>query len=343
MRLREDEVEIINDYRAIKDHANDMGLDVKDVKDGWIKTKEASLRFVNPLHQKGIDPEKVKEDFRKEMQKYAPKYEAIVRKEPKDPHLFVLSISDLHVGKFSAPSETREKYNTKIALKRAKEAVSALLGRAMGYDIDKILLPVGNDLLHVDNASKTTTRGTPQDVSGTWHENFTAARELFVEIVEQLMQVADVHILHTPSNHDYVTGYCLTDALYCWFNKSKNITFDIDMNHRKYYTYGRNLIGITHGDGAKMQELPLIMANEANKDWADTDHRYWYLGHIHHKDVYKFKSGKDYHGATVEYLRSPSAADLWHSKAGFQHSKQAIEGFIHHEKQGQTARITYNF
>jgi DNA repair exonuclease SbcCD nuclease subunit len=121
------------------------------------------------------------------------------------------------------------------------------------------------------------------------------------------------------------------------------MTFDLDMNHRKYFTYEENLIGISHGDGAKMNDLPLIMASESPKAWANTKYRYWYLGHVHHKDVYKFRSGKDYHGATVEYLRSPSAADQWHSEKGFQHSKQAIEAFIHHGKEGQVSRITHNF
>jgi DNA repair exonuclease SbcCD nuclease subunit len=206
-----------------------------------------------------------------------------------------------------------------------------------------VVLPVGNDILHVDNSFKTTTKGTPQDVDGAWHENFTAARKLYVEIIEQLMQVADVHIMHVPSNHDYVTGYCLSDALYCWFNKAENITFDLDMNHRKYFAYGSNMLGISHGDGAKMEQLPLLMANEAPKLWADTKYRYIYLGHIHHKDVFKFRSGKDYQGVTVEYLRSPSASDRWHSEKGFQHAKQAIEAFIHEKKGGQVARITYNF
>jgi hypothetical protein len=342
-RLSEDEFEMIQSYRAINKEAEDFGLDIKDVHSGWLKNKTASLRFVNPNFGGGVTPETVKEDFRKDMMIYAPEYEAIIRKKKKEAHLFVLSISDLHIGKLASKADSRESYSVDKAIKRAKEAVNSLLSRASGYEIDKILLPVGNDLLHVDNSFKTTTRGTPQDVDGTWHENFTAARKLFVEIIEQLVQVADVHICHVPSNHDYVTGYCLTDALYCWFNKSQNITFDLDMNHRKYFKYKDNLIGVSHGDGAKMEQLPLLMANEAPKDWATTKYRYIYLGHIHHKDYWKFRSGKDYQGVTVEYLRSPSAADTWHSVKGFQHSKQAIEAFLHSAEDGQVGRITHNF
>ena len=343
-RLKLDEAELIENYRRIKEEAEAEGVPVSSISSGWIKNKNASLHFKNPLFSEGgTTLDKVRDDFRSEMIKYSPNYEIIPRPKRKDPHLFVINISDLHIGKLSSKSSTREKYNVKKAVKRAKDAVSSLLEKSMGFEIDKIFMPLGNDILHVDNSSKSTTKGTQQDVDGNWHDNFKAARELYVEIIEQLIQVADVHICHTPSNHDYVMGYCLSDAIYCWFNKSKNITFDLDMNHRKYFCYGNNLIGISHGDGAKVNDLPLIMANESPKEWSNTKFRYWYLGHIHHKEVSKFRSAKDYHGVTVEYLRSPSAADTWHSVNGYQHSKQAIEAFLHHPKEGQIGRFSHNF
>ena len=73
-----------------------------------------------------------------------------------------------------------------------------------------------------------------------------------------------------------------------------------------------------------MQDMPLLMANEQPKMWSDTKFRYCYLHHIHHKDVTKFKSGKDYIGVTVEYLRSPSGTDGWHSRNGYT-SQKAVE------------------
>lgn len=343
MRLNPEEASVVQSYREIKDQSNAMGLDDRDVHSGWLKTKEASLRFVNPNFGGGLTPEEMKESFKAEMIAYAPDYKDIIRIKKAEPHLFVLSISDLHIGKYSYESETRESYSVAKAVARAREAVDALLEKASGYEIDEILLLCGNDVLHVDNSFKTTTRGTAQDVDGVWHENFKAARMLFVEIIEKLIQVANVHVCHVPSNHDYVMGYCLTDALYCWFNKSNNVTFDLDMTHRKYFRYKQNLIGVSHGDGAKMEQLPLLMANEAPIDWAKTKFRYIYLGHIHHKDYWKFRSGKDYQGVTVEYLRSPSAADGWHSKMGFQHAKRAVEAFLHSPSDGQVARITHNF
>ena len=107
--------------------------------------------------------------------------------------------------------------NTDIAVKRAIEGVEGLLKKASGFDLDKILFVIGNDVLHVDNANKTTTSGTPQDVSGMWYDNYKIARDVYIEIIEMLLEVAPVHIVHNPSNHDYVTGFMLADSVYCWF------------------------------------------------------------------------------------------------------------------------------
>ena len=84
------------------------------------------------------------------------------------------------------------------------------------------------------------------------------------------------------------------------------------------------------------QDLPLLMATERPILWSETDYRYVYTHHVHHKNA------KDYIGVTVESLRSPSPADSWHDRNGYV-SKQAIEGFIHHKENGQIARLTHYF
>ena len=52
----------------------------------------------------------------------------------------------------------------------------------------------------------------------------------------------------------------------------------------------------------------------------------------------------DFIGVTLESLRSPSGADAWHHKAGYQSSSNlAIESFIFHKQHGQVARLTHLF
>jgi len=109
-------------------------------------------------------------------------------------------------------------------------------------------LIIGNDILHIDTPRRTTTSGTPQDTDGMWYENFLNAKKLYVDVIESLLTVSDVHVTYNPSNHDYTNGFFLADVISSWFRKCENVTFDVSIKHRKYFSYGQNLIGTTHGD-----------------------------------------------------------------------------------------------
>jgi hypothetical protein len=170
-----------------------------------------------------------------------------------------------------------------------------------------------------------------------WYRNFLTAKDLYVDILERLISVADVHFVFNPSNHDYTHGFFLADVIKTHFRKASNITFDCSLSHRKAFRYGENLIGTTHGDGAKHGDLPLLLATEFPLEWSLTKHRYVYMHHVHHK------MSKDYIGVTVESLRSASGTDSWHHRNGYQHVPKAIEGFLHHKIHGQVARLSHIF
>ena len=166
--------------------------------------------------------------------------------------------------------------------------------------------------MHTDNVHGTTSRGTPQNTDGKWYRHFTTALEVYVECVEMLMNIAPVDCVHSLSNHDYMSGFHLAHALKSWFRNTDSVLIDDSPIHRKYYVYGSSLIGLTHGDGAKTNNLALHMAQEKPGLWAKTKHRYWYLHHIHHKQRFKYLTSFDDIGVTLEFLRSPSGTDAWH-------------------------------
>jgi hypothetical protein len=171
-----------------------------------------------------------------------------------------------------------------------------------------------------------------------WYTNFLIAKKLYVEILELLIGVADVHFTFNPSNHDYTHGFFLADVIQTWFKDCKNITFDCSIAHRKGFQYGKNLIGTTHGDGAKHQDLPLLMANRVSLRMESNQAQVRLYSPRSSQD-----ESKDYIGVTVESLRSPSGTDSWHHRNGYAHVPKAVEGFVHHKEFGQVARLTHNF
>lgn len=316
--------------------------DVTGAEMGKRTNYQVKVTFV-PRKPDNLNFEELTKDMIKQMDKHSPELKDYKYDKVSEKHCLILDLADLHIGKYAAETETGEGYNTKLALKRAHEGLNGLISKSQGYPIDKIVFVIGNDVLHTDTPTRTTTSGTPQDTDGMWHENFLAARQLYVECIEKLRAIAPVHVIYCPSNHDYMSGFMLADSIKSWFRSTSNVTFDTSIAHRKYFVYGKNLLGFSHGDGAKLNDYPLLMATESAQGWADTTYRNVYLHHVHHKDVYKFQAAKDFAGVTVEYLRSPSSADGWHSRNGFQHSKRAVQGFIHSKEDGEAGTITHLF
>jgi hypothetical protein len=336
---------LLDDHEEIYAAGKTLDVAVTDLKNLWVKTKPKkgeksySGYIVNPNYKKPEPKEEV--DFReallKDIQEYVPKFPKIKRVKSSDSHLLVLDPADIHIGKLCTAFEAGESYNNQIAVKRVLEGLEGILQKVSSFDIDKILFIGGNDILHIDNPKRTTTSGTPQDTDGMWHTNFLIAKKLYVEVLEILLGVADVRFTFNPSNHDYTNGFFLAQIVETYFKDCKNIDFDCSIAHRKGFKYHNNLIGTTHGDGAKIADLPLLMAQEFSKEWAETKHRYVYTHHVHHK------TSKDFIGVTVESLRSPSGTDSWHHRNGFQHAPKAVEGFLHCKENGQIARITHIF
>ncbi len=323
-------------HEALREYCERNLIPLESVNHYWHKGESFSVHVKNDSNEKTYMD--VRDEIIAEMKAYAPSYRAIVRTANigTDNHLLAIDPADVHVGKLATSFETGAEYNSEIAVQRVLEGVDVLLQRASGYNLNKIAVIIGNDILHIDSPKRGTTSGTPQDTDGMWYEAFLKAKKLYVNVIERLLQVADVHVIYNPSNHDYMSGFFLADSISSWFSKHPNVSFDTSIAHRKYFTYGNNLIGSTHGDGAKEGDLPLLMAHEA-KDWSNCKHKYFYTHHLHHN------KSKDYMGVNITILRSPSEADSWHHRNGYQHAPKAIEAFIHHEQYGRVATLTHIF
>ena len=315
----------------------EQGIDPEKVSKYWCRGKNFTFEVQN-----NVDLIEFRKQLIQDFKEAAPKVDKKKYQKKSDPHLFVLDPADIHFGKLGLTKEVGESYNLQVAKERVIEGCLSLMNKADSYQIDRILLVLGNDILHTDNAKGTTTSGTLMDTDSLWWDCFRVAKNVCLTVINTLKEYAPVDVYFCPSNHDFVSGFMLLDSISSWFHNDPNVTFNCDMTHRKYYKYGKNLIGLTHGDGAKEDDLPQLMANESGL-WDSTKFRYFYCHHIHSMKKLKWLSGRDYIGMTVEHLRSCSGPDRWHSSNGFVGAPKAIEGFIHSPNEGQVAKITHYF
>jgi hypothetical protein len=334
---------IMDEYEGSYVSTDSLDVDNTTVKHMWLKSNEISAFVKNPNY---IDKEasegenrikELHEIFLEAVKSYSFEYPKFERENIEEPHCLVFDAADIHIGKICSSFETGEDYNSQIAVDRVRKGLTGIIQKSKGWKINKVIFIAGNDILHVDNARATTTSGTHQDTDGMWYDNFIMAKKLLVEIIETLLTIADVEVVYNPSNHDFTHGFMLLDSISSWFHKCEQVTFNNNMAHRKYTVYGKNLIGTTHMDSAKVDKLHGLMAEEASEYWHLCKHRYVYGHHVHHT------SSKDIFSVCIETLRSPSGTDGWHHRNGYQFSPKAVQGFIHHFEQGQVAKLIHIF
>ena len=345
-RLNPKQLKRLNEYKENKNIAI-LGLENHEGQAVnspyyWDKSDPKYSFFVKNPNFKTEDKDDFVSELLESIKGHEPKYPKIKRKFQEDGHLLVVDIADLHINKYATAELTGADYNSKIAVERAIEGTKGLLKKSSGFNIDKILFVIGNDVLNTDNLRKSTTKDTPQDTDVSWYEAFLIAKKCYVECIELCLSVADVDVVHCPSNHDFMSGCFLAETLATHFRLSKNMTFDISPAYRKYYKYHNNMICLEHGDKGKASELPLLYAQVQPKLWYETKFRYGYLHHVHHSDVKQYQSSKDYIGVNITYLRSPSSADIWHADSTYL-NMVAVEGFLHSKEFGRVSHLTNYF
>lgn len=273
-------------------------------------------------------------DFREatlaDMAAHAPTYKAFPKvKASDDPHLLELDFFDVHVGKLAwGPEVDGDHYDSKVAKDSVMEALEKLLARAKGYDVEEVLIPLGNDLFHTDTPAGTTTAGTRQDVDSRPALMALRVRELAVAVIDRAAMVAPVRVVIVPGNHDENNAFMLGQVLEAWYRNTARVTVDCAPTLRKYVRYGVNFIGFTHGRDEKPADLPLLMASERPHDWAESVFRTWHIGHVHKSKETRFTVGDTWNGVQVRVIQSLSGTDCWHYKQGYTKGRRAAEAFL---------------
>ena len=77
------------------------------------------------------------------------------------------------------------------------------------------------------------------------------------------------------------------------------------------------------------------MAFDRKEDWAASDYRYWYCGHVHHRE----ERANEESGVTVEYFRTLAERDVYTQSSGYRAGKD-IRYIVLHRDWGEIERHT---
>jgi len=324
-----------------------------DVKDGVVtngKVRDTGKMLIVPLYHievklkrkvEEIELRDIKKEIIQDIKKFAPKYPKITYLKIKDKFLLEPDMPDLHYGKLSWAEESGEDFDIKIAEECALDNLSSLINQSSIYSINKILFPIGNDYFNVNSKLNTTVHDTPQQEDTRWQKTFKKGRELAVKMIDTLSTIAPVEVLVIPGNHDEERTFYMGDALECWYHNSSNVKVDNRAVKRKYFLYGKNLIGLTHGYYEKLDNLPLLMSLEQPEWWALSKFREWQTGDKHYKKEIKTSlKENESTGVMVRILRSLTANDAWLFDKGYVGGLRGAEAFVRHFEKGLIAQFT---
>lgn len=264
-------------------------------------------------------------------------YPAPPDRSASSPYLVHLGLFDVHFGKLCWGPESGQDFDLRIAEGIYRNAAEDLLKLLSPYPVGRFVLPVGNDLFHVDTLRNTTTSGTPVDCDSRYAKMIDIGTEAVVQLIERLMDVAPVDVLYVPGNHDRLSSYHLCRELHREFRRAPGVCVDRSPRVRKYRRYGSVLFGWRHGDlvtDSQVRDLPGLMAIEAADDWSRSACREWFLGHRHTSRKFTTRETDETFGVQVRYLSSLSGTDAWHFENGYVGNRRAAECYLYSEESG---------
>lgn len=235
----------------------------------------------------------------------------VAPRDVRDDIVTVIPLPDIHVGLLAWEEETGGNYDTHIARETMRVAIADLV-ESMPPSKHCLVLGLG-DLLHFDGYEARTERsGNPLDTDSRYPKVLREALRLVKYTIDLcLLRHGHVEVRLMAGNHDAKAALAVALALSEGYAGDERVTIDDSPAYIWFRRYGKVLLGATHGDKAKPDQMPLLMAVDRPQDWAASTRRRVFTGHVHHERL------REIGGVIVETLRAPVAKDAYHSFEGY--------------------------
>lgn len=245
--------------------------------------------------------------------------------------LAVYPLGDPHFGMYAWARESGDDFDLEHAERLTLGAVDRLVATAPPAET-AILLPLG-DVFHAnDQTNQTPAHKHQLDVDSRYVKVLQVGIKTFRHAVIRLLEKHKrVIVRFLQGNHDPEAVWALAMTIAAYFENDPRVEVDLSPAKFWFFRFGKVLIGATHGDTCKPEQLMGVMATDRAEDWGRTQHRYWYCGHVHHSSV------KEYPGVTVETFRTLAAKDAYAASHGYRAGRD-MRCIVLHLEHGEIER-----
>jgi predicted ArsR family transcriptional regulator len=243
----------------------------------------------------------------------------------------IYPIGDAHCGMHAWAEEAGEDFDLKIfeadLTSAASRVISAAPPSKYGMVVDL------GDYIHVnDKSNRTPGHGHMLDADSRYAKIARVAVRSLRSIVDMALTKHElVYLYSRPGNHNPDAYVILQVALGLLYEENPRVIVDQSPSWQVYHEFGKNLIGITHGDKCKMKDLGAVMAADMPEAWGRTNFKTWLTGHIHSDNKYEGR------GWTAESFRTLAASDAYAKGAGYR-SGRDMKAIVLHEQWGEVER-----
>lgn len=315
-------------------HPPAKGFYVKGVSTLYNADGEVSAQWVKTNVERNANLANLVEALKLELSDIEPLPPApapITALEYSDQYLTAYPIGDAHFGMYAWGEESGDNFDLKIASEDLLHATTRLL-YASPKTRDCLIINVG-DFFHADDGTaRTPQHGNKLDVDSRHFKVLRTGVRVFVRMVTMALQRHhNVYVVIVPGNHDPHSSMALSLALEQRFMNEPRVRI---VGHPKpfyYHEFGKNLIGVTHGDTVKPEQLMELMATHQREAWGRVEYCHWITGHVHHKRVFESSGG------LVESFRTLAAKDAWHHMSGY-NSGRDMCSIVYHIEHGEWER-----
>jgi len=313
------------------------GYKVKGVSTYYDKDGKAAGQWV----KSSIDEERQETIRRAAMEAFAQTLPRVKpRKAAGDPAAYsarlmaCYPIGDAHIGMMAWPEETGEAWDLKIAEEMHTSAMAALVEMAPACE-EAVIVNLG-DWYHADNMEGVTSRsGHKLDMDSRYAKMARTGVRIMRTMVETaLSKHKRVRVINAVGNHDDTGSLMLSICLANIYEHEPRVIVDTNPTPCHYIRHGATFVGVHHGHSIKPERLPGVMATDRPKDWGETTHRYWWMGHVHHQSVMK-----DHPGVSVESFRTLAAKDAYATWGGYR-APRDMKVILLHDQHGEVGRYT---
>lgn len=333
--------------------ANIAGIDLTKWK-CMRKTVRASQNTNNPwfivegkfelIPEDEISTEQLLENFREILETHETPTDVILPKMYKqDNNTALFSFYDHHIGKRVHGDVTGngEEWTTELAKQSMLNATDYFIEKTKN-EVSRAVFILGNDLLNVDNPEGTTTKGTPQKNDIDYKHLILESTELLITILEKLLNYFELEIIVVPGNHDNNLSFLTGEIIRRYFHNQMYVHVDNSLSPIKYWSFGQNAIGFTHGSEQikKKYVLPMLMLQQ-RPEFAAKKYKEFHTGHLHQTKKTQLTEVAEEYGVTMRTLPTLSPTCEWATGKGYQ-GITGSECIVYNKEDGPIMTFRYS-